>query len=376
MISFNSGVSLKLRSYRALSGLLVSFLVIAVCLICNAEENKPANPEKRVDHPGRVAITLAFVGDIFLGNWAEAFIDSFGTDYPFRGCDSILQSVDLAVGNLESPITVTGEPIVDKQYLLRSPPGIENGLAGANLRMLNLANNHILDYGFEGLKNTIRFLSNAGIRHFGAGLDAASAYREAVFEKDGISVAFIGFSATFPEEYWASDSTGGTAFPYEKELRISVERCVGTYDFVAVSFHWSAEKLEYPKDYQIDLAHTCIDLGADLVVGHHPHVAQGIEVYHGVPIFYSLGNFAFASYSESARQGLMAEVGIERDGKLGWAGVIPINVYNAERNFQPVPLEGLAKDSLIDYLNTISFSLNDSTSVLNKDGTVTLREQK
>lgn len=315
---------------------------------------------------------VVFLGDIFLGSWAADFIEKYGVDYPFRGCEEILLKADLAVGNLEGPITADGEPFPDKEFLLKMPPGCQVGLYEANIRCVNLANNHMMDYGLTGLKATFASLDSSNIRWFGAGFNRREGLEEAVFTIKNQTFAFLGFSATFPQEFWATDSSAGTAFPWHEDLVESVNRCAEEYDVLVVSFHWSEEKLEYPKDYQLDLAHLCIDMGADLVVGHHPHVVQGVESYHGVPIFYSLGNFTFASYSESALVGMAAVVDFA-EGKAVSASVIPLNVHNAEVHFQPKPITGTRLNEFYKHLLNISQELNAEKMVITNTGELILQ---
>ena len=203
-------------------------------------------------------------------------------------------------------------------------------------------------------------------------MNRQEALKEASFNLRGQTFALIGFSATFPEEFWATDTSAGTAFPYEEDLRRVIPHLDSLYDVVIVSFHWSAEKREYPKDYQVELAHICIELGADLIIGHHPHVVQGVEIYQGVPIFYSLGNFAFASYSETARIGLIAVVDFA-EGKAVNIKAIPINVFNAEVNFQPQLIQDGEKSEFYDYLLSISLELNQKPIVISKGGFITVK---
>jgi poly-gamma-glutamate capsule biosynthesis protein CapA/YwtB (metallophosphatase superfamily) len=314
-------------------------------------------PAVLIAQPDSTRLRLGFTGDIFLGNWATAFIDTHGVDYPFVETTALFNEMDLVVGNLENPVTASTEKYVEKTYLLKAEPGITQGLFNANIRAVTLANNHILDYGITGLRDTMNELDATGIQHFGAGMNKDEALQEASFEINGQTVALLGFSATFPEEFWASDTSAGTAFPYDQDVRRRVSECAATYDIVICNFHWGAEKRDTPKDYQADLAHLCIDNGADFVVGHHPHVVQGIEIYKDVPIFYSLGNFAFASYSETARVGLIADITFE-DGKVVEARAIPVNVYNAEVNFQPIPLGESELPEFFTYLRSISIPIN------------------
>ena len=339
---------------------IIAVSVFAYFSGCFAKEGFQARQEARI----------VFIGDIFLGNWAVEYIDKFGVDYPFRGCEELLRDADLAVGNLEGSITAGGEPF-SKEYLLKSPPGCEAGLKEANIRAVSLANNHILDYGLTGLRTTFERLDSSDISYFGAGMNRTEALKAAKFTVKGQTFAFIGFSATFPREFWATDSTAGTAFPWREDLEAVIPRCDAENDAVIIAFHWGAELRETPKDYQVDLAHLCIDLGADLIIGHHPHIPQGVEVYNGVPVFYSLGNFAFASYSESARVGIAAVADFS-GGRVVKAEVFPLNVYNAEIIFQPRPLQDGPADEYLKHLNAVSKELNGGKIVINKMGTLIL----
>jgi len=316
-------------------------------------------------------ISIAFVGDIFLGNWAVESLDTAGYDYPFRGCLEIFRSANLVVGNLESPLTQSNEPYIEKQFLLKSPIGVGEALYNANIRAVTLANNHILDYGVGAMKETFKQLQRYNIQYFGAGLNKEEALKEASFYFEGITFAIIGFSATFPEEFWATDSSAGTAFPYDEDIKRTIRRLSDLYDVTIVSFHWGAEKMEYPKDYQVDLAHLSIDLGADMVIGHHPHVVQGVELYKNKPIFYSLGNFAFASYSETAKIGLMVIANFV-GANIESIRAIPLNVYNVQVEFQPQPI-AIPKVTLpLDHLSNISLTLNQDRDIVGPDGYIAI----
>ena len=312
-------------------------------------------------------VRIVFTGDVFLGNWAAEFIEKYGVDYPFRDCKDILKEADLCVCNLEGPITSDGEPFPEKEFVLKMPPGIQQGLKEANFLCVNLANNHIMDYGEDGLNATFQALDSSNIKYFGAGENRSKALIEASFELKGQTFGFLGFSATFPMEFWATDSTAGTAFPWNEDIEKVIPECDKNYDNLIVSFHWSAELKEIPKDYQIELAHKCIDLGADMIIGHHPHVPQSIEIYRKKPIFYSLGNFAFASYSENAEVGLLVSADFNDDGLSG-VKVIPVNVYNNEVNFNPAPLKGGLRDKFLERLRDISQELNSESIVITDAG--------
>ncbi len=319
------------------------------------------------------SVRIAFVGDIFLGNWAVESLEKEGYDYPFHGCGDIFKKVNLVVGNLESPTTRSVEPYIEKQFLLKSPPGIAKALYRANIRAVTLANNHILDYGIDAMKETMLNLKNNHVQYFGAGMNKKEALQEAPFYFDGITYAFVGFSATFPEEFWATDTSAGTAFPYDSDVENTVNQLSSLFDVTIVSFHWGAEKMEFPKDYQVELAHLCIDSGADMVIGHHPHVIQGVELYINKPIFYSLGNFAFASYSETAKAGLLA-IGNFSGEHLQSVQIIPLNVYNVEVEFQPLPFDKNDASEHLEHIRQISLPLNNGNDIFNSEGTIILQK--
>ncbi|NOZ62067.1 MAG: CapA family protein [Calditrichaeota bacterium] len=301
------------------------------------------------------SVSVVAVGDIMLGNHTAQYIRKYGVEYPFAATDSILRSGDIAVGNLEGPFAVSGTPF-DKKFTFKVPPEFASSLAFAGFDVMTLANNHILDYGAEGLQRTISALDSLKISHCGAGLDLKAACTPAILEENGLKIAVFGYSMTFPAEFWASKTSGGTCFPYENILERTIPHYDSTCDIVIANFHWGRELKNAPRDYQRQTAHKAIDLGADLVIGHHPHVLQGVEIYKNRLIAYSLGNFAFASYSKRATESIILKVYLTKNGLL-FARAVPINVNNYEVEFQPRPLSGKKAKEVIRHLNDYSRQL-------------------
>ena len=312
-------------------------------------------------------ITFAAVGDVMLGNHTISYIKKYGTIYPFAYTQKILKQAHIAFANLEAPFTKTGTRF-DKRFTFKVPPEYAIGLVEAGFDVVTLANNHTLDYGIEGLGNTIKTLDSIGVAHCGAGLDLEQARKPAVIEKKGHRIAVLGYSMTFPQEFWAKDSAGGTCYPSLKYMKKSILECDSLYDFTVVTFHWGSELKNYPKQYQRDYAHQAIDCGADLVIGHHPHVLQGLEIYKNRLIAYSLGNFSFASYSNKATESIILKTYLSDSGLL-FAKVIPISVNNSEVAFQPKPLTGAAADTILAHLRKFSEPLN-SESIIDSSGFV------
>jgi poly-gamma-glutamate synthesis protein (capsule biosynthesis protein) len=325
-----------------------------------------------------LGVSLAAVGDVMLGTWVTGYLDSAGATYPFEPTRHILEPAGLAIANLEAPFTERGEPVKDKPFTFRVPPKHAAGLKESGFDVLHLANNHILDFGPEGLFDTIAALDSLSLAHVGAGENIAAAFAPAILEREGMDgkklrLGFLGFSMTHPEEFYAGKNKPGTAFPFYERYVAALDSLAPKVDLMVVSFHWGAEKMITPKAYQIETAHLAIDRGADIVLGHHPHVLQGVELYRPRPdarcglIAYSLGNFAFGSYSYSSRFSMILKCVVDNEG-LVYARCLPINVFNDEVEFQPQLLQGAAATAVIDSLNAISRRLNGGKNVVSAEG--------
>lgn len=224
-------------------------------------------------------------------------------------------------------------------------------MAEEKVKAVWLANNHIMDFGTLALADTLEHLANAGIAWAGAGRESGEAYSPGLLKIRDKNFMLLGYSNTFPERYWAKRDHPGTAFGSPKAINKWVSRASGSnYGPVITSFHWGAELMTEPKDYQVDLAHLAIDSGAALVLGHHPHVPQPIEVYSGVPILYSLGNFSFGSYSRRTSVGLLAVAVFEPSGYCSSLEVYPLLVNNYEIHFSPRPITGIEGQRIFDPL--------------------------
>jgi poly-gamma-glutamate capsule biosynthesis protein CapA/YwtB (metallophosphatase superfamily) len=287
-----------------------------------------------------VEFRLAAVGDVMLGGTATPQLRQFGYDYPFEYVRPLLHQAQIVFGNLEGPLTDRGTPVPHKQYVFRSPPEkVAPALARAGFNVMSLANNHSMDYGVAGLADTRAALQGNGIAPVGAGNDLAEARAPVYMKAGGATVAFLAYSLTFPEEFWAAPGRPGTAFGHEAAVRADVAAARRKADVVIVSFHWGQEGATELRDYQVQLAHAAIEAGAAVVLGHHPHVLQAVEHYQGGVILYSLGNFVFGSYSKTATRSVIALLTF-RNGQVRELQLVPIDVNNVEVVFQPRPLHG------------------------------------
>ncbi|NOV00836.1 CapA family protein [Paenibacillus planticolens] len=250
--------------------------------------------DKPVSSSGQVSLT--FVGDVLLASKVEDILKQKGYDYPYTNVKDYLSKPDFTIANLETPITTRGT-VQNKDYVYRSSPLSLPPLKAAGIDLVNLANNHVMDYGPEGLQDTMNFLDQEGIKRMGAGKDLNEAYQPVIMEKDGMKIAFFGFSRVVPEASWkAGPGHLGVAETYNYKLPVeAIQKAKESADLVVVVAHWGVERSDHPDKNQTDLAHRYIDAGADLVVGGHPHVLQGFEQYKGKWIAYSLGNFIFTT---------------------------------------------------------------------------------
>jgi len=313
-------------------------------------------------------ISLAAVGDVMLGSWVIPVLAEHGADYPFKKTYRYLETADVAIANLEAPFT-EDTVAFEKKFNFKVPPKYAMGLLSGGFDVVTLANNHIMDFGEGGLLSTIQTLDRIGIKHCGAGQDLHEAHQPAVIESKGKKIAFFGYSMTFPTEFYARKDSSGTAYPEPELMQHALEVWENFVDFTVVSFHWSAEKRDTPKDYQTYFAHLAIDSGADLILGHHPHVLQGIELYKNRLIAYSLGNFAFGSYSKNAVDSIILKAYLNDDG-LQYAQCIPINVDNREIEFQPALLNGKRKEAVLSNLSKLSLDLNNGRNILDDSGII------
>jgi len=301
-------------------------------------------------------ITVNAVGDVMLaGRWAP-IIRKTGYGFPFRAVAAELKTGDITIANLESPIARGGREFTGKKFRFRAEPELAEALSSAGIRLVTLANNHTMDFGGQALAETISNLENAGVDWVGAGANLAEARKMALYTIKGKKFAFLGYSLTQPVEFFAGKELPGTAPGYEYIFTEDIARARQEADYVIVSFHWGTEGKSDIQPNQRSVAHKAIDAGADVIIGHHPHVMRGIERYKTGIVFYSLGNFAFASKSKIAASGII--VRLHFDDGVRYAELLPLDILYSRVGFQPQPASQLQAAGIIDRLNTMSSSLN------------------
>lgn len=243
-------------------------------------------------------VTLNAVGDVALARELASRIDTYGPAYPFELVRDAYADAEVSFANLEGVLARRGAP-VEKSYVFKNPPEHVRALIDGGVDIVSLANNHTLDYGPDGLVDTMLTASLNGIAHVGAAVDEPAAYVPALIDVKGVRLAFLAYANVPPEAMFdtrqlaAGPGKPGVAWATEEAVRRDVAAAKARADHVIVSLHFGDEYRDAPNALQVSLARAAIDAGASVVLGHHPHVLQGVETYRGGVIAYSLGNFVF-----------------------------------------------------------------------------------
>jgi poly-gamma-glutamate synthesis protein (capsule biosynthesis protein) len=320
------------------------------------------------NHPG--TILLDAMGDFMLARGIAQQIQLHGQGWPFADVKERLATADLRYGNLELALTDRGAA-ANKDYTFRAPPGETQALVDAGINVVDLANNHVLDFGAQGLLDTQAALDAAGISHVGAGADDAAAHKPLITTVNGIRIAWLAY-ANVPDDSGPSHFVArsleagpgrpGVAWGTPDIVTRDVSAAKQQADIVIVALHSGYEYTDVPNSTQTGLAHAAIDAGASLVLGAHPHVLQGIEFYKGGVIAYSLGNFVFdLDNSDRAVYGLPSVQTIVLRVALTKQGVTGLQVYPAIINattYQPQPVVGPDARPVFDRLERLTAALN------------------
>lgn len=289
-------------------------------------------------------VSLVAVGDIMLSRGVAREMKKAGNNHlPFARIKPYLQG-DIVLGNLEGPIT-PGPEVEVPEMRLRADPGTEAVLRDAGFNLLTLANNHLSDFGPQGIRDTRQRLTQAGIGCTGAGLTARQAWEPYFVQVKGVRLAFLAFTdpELVPAGYGPEQEQPGPALFSPDKAAAAIRAARPKADFIVVSLHGGREYAAEPDEAQIQAARRAIDAGADLVLGHHPHVVQRVERYRGRYILYSLGNFVFDQWwSEATRKSVVARILIGKGG-LEKLEFLPVYINKCA---QPEPVRGATAQSI------------------------------
>ncbi len=277
---------------------------------------------------------------------------------PFVSVNAQLQDCDLLIGNLETCLTSKRQPEEKKAYTLVEDPAAAARCSAAGFDVLGVANNHILDYGIGGAIDTLAALESVGVQSVGAGVDLESALAAYSTIIQGRRIGVISFYAAEPSSW----SPGFVVASGDIQLVLHrIRELSSSHDFVLVSLHWGTENTHYPSPSQQQMARACIDHGACVILGHHPHRVHGIEKYGAGVIYYSLGNFNFmpcgVGLSGFHNFSMIADIMLDDDGSV-CANYVPITIND---DYVPVPEQDpVVCDAYAAHIEAISRPLHDT----------------
>ena len=333
----------------------------------NKEGQKPEKQE--TPEVQETTITISAAGDCTLGtdegfNYKRSFKGKYDAvqdpAYFFQNVQPVFAQDDLTIVNMEGTLTeeTTREP---KQFAFKGDAEYAKIFTAGAVETANLANNHSFDYGKKSYEDTITALEAEGISSFGY-------ERTAVMDIKGVKVGLAGVYELAEHIDCKQDLLDNIASLKEQGAQI-----------IIVSFHWGQEKENVPSDVQVELAHAAVDNGADLVLGHHPHVLQGIEEYKGKNIVYSLGNFCFGGNSAPSDMDTMIfqQTFTVKDGKLqedNVTNILPCKISSAYEkgynNYQPILAEGEQKEKIFERLSEYSQKAQEAGDRLAQESAV------
>ncbi|MBR5247484.1 MAG: CapA family protein [Lachnospiraceae bacterium] len=313
--------------------------------------------------PEEISITISAAGDVTLGNYKDqeysysfrqTYEQTEDKNYFFANVADIFKADDFTIVNLEGALTLSEEYAEGRTYNIKGDPEYAFMLRDASVEAVSMANNHRLDYGEDGSKDTVAALEAADILY-------AYDRNLGICEVEGIRIG------------WVSVNEVSQGKNVEKYLEEGIKQLKKNgADLILACCHWGIERDNYPEEYQKELGRKCIDWGADLVIGHHPHVLQGIDQYQGKYIVYSLGNFCFGANRNPSDKDTMIfqqtftfrEEPVEADAEgvsyrlvqPGEARIIPCSVSSVtnRNNYQPTPLGGENWQRVIGRINEYS----------------------
>lgn len=321
------------------------------------EKDKKEKEQKALEEAEKnkeTEILLSFAGDSTLGtdkNFNQstslpAMLRAKNNDYAyfFKNVKPIFEKDDLSIVNLEGPLTKHDKINTNKQFNFKGDPELAKALVEGDIEAVNLANNHTFDYGQVGFKDTKKALEDNKINYFGAG-------HKYIKEIKGVKFGFLGY------EIWNESSD------MKSKIKKDIDELKSQGAIVVLTAHWGIERDYKPYALQKNMAHFAIDNGADLIIGHHPHVLQSVEKYKDKFIFYSLGNFAFGGNSNpSDKDTMIVQVQYKFKGNnvdnMG-VKVIPTSIssVNHKNDYCPTPAQGAEKNRIFKKLNALSINV-------------------
>ncbi len=275
-------------------------------------------------------VRITAVGDINFGGRLKYIAKNKGFSYFFSFTDNLFLQDDLSLGNLECVLSKKGSPVSKKKYTFRGDPEAALALKKWGFELISVANNHSKDFGETAFLDSLEHLKKAGLFFAGGGRNLSEA-RSPVFLQIGKrKIGFLAYSRVLPPGWSANSKRSGVApFTDFHQVLQDIKRAKRNCDFLIVSVHWGKEMSPNPSSRQIKQAHQMIETGTDFLMGHHPHVVQGFEIYHGKLIAYSLGNFIFSPGSSKGNYSAILQFTLDEWG-VKEAKIYPVFISNGQ----------------------------------------------
>ncbi len=277
-------------------------------------------------------LTLIFIGDVMFERGVKAkILKNNDFKFPFLKVAEFLNSADITFGNLEGPVSKRGKS-QGSVYSFRFDPRVMEGIKFAGFDVMSVANNHIMDYGRDALLDTIQILRDSGVVSVGAGENYEAANKEAIFDVKAQKVAYLAYTNLYPKGLMATAKGAGVSDFDLLKIKDKISDLKNKADLIIISLHWGVEYKKEANEEQKKIGRELIEAGADLIIGHHPHVPEEIEQYKDGWIIYSLGNFVFdQNFSEETMGGLVVQIKV-KNGEIKEVEPIPIKINS---DFQP-----------------------------------------
>ncbi len=310
------------KAARIAASFILLFVIISGCA---SEKTRPVAENTPDSHAG---ISFCAAGDVMLDRGVKNRIDGDGKDFIFEKTAGFIRLKDISFCNLECPVSTRGKRKAGG-YAFRADPVNLSIVKKCGFKVVSLANNHMMDYGEESLTDTFKYLDAEGITYAGAGQNREKARAFVIKEVRGVKVAFVA-DLNMPTIVEEVPEDPALPQPSQKrsmvELTAEIKKAKLAADIVVVSFHWGVEYTHNPQAYQKRLARACIDAGADMVLGHHPHVMQGIEIYKGKIILYSMGNLVFDQVKVMTSRTFIFACEFFKNGTIKNAFITPVQI--------------------------------------------------
>ena len=316
---------------------------------------------KTTNNESKEEIILVAVGDVCLGLEVRKTIAEHGVLFPFEHVREQILRSDMRFGNLEVVFPGNSIEVSSRKSQIWAEDNAINSLCEAQFDVMSFANNHIMDHGKAGFSRTLDLMSKHNIVSVGAGATLYDSRQAAIIKRNNLKVGFLAFSDNWGQI--SGNRNPGATEAVAKYMISDIRTLKKEADIVIVSLHMGIEFTPYPSPFQVKISREAVDAGANVIIGHHPHVLQGFEVYHGSLIFYSLGNFVFQVYGHGYQQpylphvawGVILTINLRSDGYISH-NVIP-TVINEEH--RPRLANEDEADRIMRHITEISEPLRD-----------------